>query len=102
VPPDPEARRDLLSAAGLAALAVAYLLLNRRYPLDTLATPGPGVFPLAVGVLVLVLAGCLAAATMNMGGRDGPPNPPNARSAPGDPWRSSTPDSFTGSAMGRR
>jgi hypothetical protein len=58
----PEARRDVLSAAGLAVLAGAYLLANRRYSLDTLATPGPGVFPLAVGVLILGLAAAQAAA----------------------------------------
>jgi hypothetical protein len=49
-------RRDLLSAGALAALAVAYLVANRAYPLDTLATPGPGIFPLAAGLLLLGLA----------------------------------------------
>jgi putative tricarboxylic transport membrane protein len=49
-------RRDRWSAAGLAAVAVAYLLANRAYPLDTLASPGPGVFPLAVGIALLGLA----------------------------------------------
>jgi hypothetical protein len=49
-------RRDLLSAGGLAVLAVAYLVASRAYPLDSLATPGPGVFPLAAGLLLLGLA----------------------------------------------
>jgi hypothetical protein len=49
-------RRDQWSAAGLAALALAYLLAGRRYPLDTLATPGPGIFPLAAGLALLALA----------------------------------------------
>ena len=40
-------------AAGLAVVAVAYLLAGRRYPLDTLATPGPGIFPLAAGLALL-------------------------------------------------
>lgn len=53
MPRSPEARRDLLSAGGLAVLAIAYLAANRAYPLDTLATPGPGVFPLAAGTLLL-------------------------------------------------
>ena len=48
--------RDRLSAGALAALAVAYLVANRAYPLDTLATPGPGIFPLAAGLLLLGLA----------------------------------------------
>ena len=53
------ATRDRWSALGLAALAVAYLLAGRRYPLDTLATPGPGIFPLAAGIALLILAGWL-------------------------------------------
>ena len=43
-------------AAGLAVVAVAYLMAGRRYPLDTLATPGPGIFPLAAGLALLGLA----------------------------------------------
>ena len=50
------ARRDLLSAAGLGLVAVVYLAASRSYPLDTLAAPGPGVFPLAAGALALLLA----------------------------------------------
>jgi putative tricarboxylic transport membrane protein len=53
MPRSPEARRDFLSAGGLAALAITYLAANRAYPLDSLATPGPGVFPLAAGTLLL-------------------------------------------------
>jgi hypothetical protein len=50
------ARRDRWSAAGLGLLAVAYLLVGREYPLDTLAAPGPGVFPLAAAIALAVLA----------------------------------------------
>ena len=53
MPRSPEARRDLLSAGSLAVLAIAYLAANRAYSLDSLATPGPGVFPLAAGTLLL-------------------------------------------------
>ena len=49
-------RRDQWSALGLAVLALGYLLAGRRYPLDTLATPGPGIFPVAAGVALLALA----------------------------------------------
>ena len=56
------ARRDLVSAGGLAALALVYLAASRSYPLDTLAAPGPGVFPLAVGLSMLALAACQALA----------------------------------------
>jgi len=48
--------RDRWSAVGLAVLAIAYLLAGRRYPLDTLATPGPGVVPLTAGVALLATA----------------------------------------------
>jgi hypothetical protein len=51
-----EGGRDRWSAAALAVLALAYLAANRGYPLDTLAAPGPGVFPLATGLVLLVLA----------------------------------------------
>jgi hypothetical protein len=56
VRPRSAARRDQWSALGLAVLALGYLLAGRRYPLDTLATPGPGIFPLAAGVALLALA----------------------------------------------
>ena len=49
-------RRDQWTAVGLALLALAYLGAGRRYPLDTLATPGPGVFPVATGLALLLLA----------------------------------------------
>jgi Tripartite tricarboxylate transporter TctB family len=48
--------RDRWSAAGLALLAITYLVVGRRYPLDTLATPGPGVIPLVAGVALLAAA----------------------------------------------
>jgi Tripartite tricarboxylate transporter TctB family len=48
--------RDRWSAAGLALLAIMYLLVGRRYPLDTLATPGPGVIPLVAGLALLATA----------------------------------------------
>jgi Tripartite tricarboxylate transporter TctB family len=48
--------RDRGIALGLAALALAYLLANRRYPLDTLSAPGPGAFPLAAGLALLAVA----------------------------------------------
>ena len=54
--PRSAARRDQWSAVGLAVLALGYLLAGRGYPLDTLATPGPGIFPLAAGVALLALA----------------------------------------------
>jgi hypothetical protein len=54
---DPRDRRDLRGGLALAALGVAYLAYGIRYPMDTLATPGPGIFPRAAGALVAALAG---------------------------------------------
>ena len=52
----PVTRRERWSAVGLAAIALGYLVAGRRYSLDTLATPGPGIFPLAAGLALLALA----------------------------------------------
>ncbi len=49
-------RKDLLSGAVLLLLGGAYLGYNLRHPLDTLATPGPGIFPLAIGLLLVILS----------------------------------------------
>lgn len=65
---------DRWSAAVLAVVAVLYLLLGRRYPLDSLATPGPGIFPLAAGVALLAVAVWQFAA-----GRSQPPREPSSR-----------------------
>jgi putative tricarboxylic transport membrane protein len=59
--------RDRWSAAGLAVLALAYLLAARRYPLDTLTTPGPGIVPVIAGVALLGAAIWLFV----LSGRDG-------------------------------
>ena len=72
------ATRDRWSALGLAALALAYLAAGRRYPIDTLATPGPGVFPLAVGLALLASAVWILAAA----GRGAPPAGGAAAPAP--------------------
>lgn len=48
--------RDRWCAALLALLAIAYLISARRYPVDTLATPGPGLMPVLAGVALLGIA----------------------------------------------
>lgn len=49
-------RKEFRAGLVLAIVGLAYLAYAARYPLDTLANPGPGLFPLAVGVLVVALA----------------------------------------------
>lgn len=50
-------RRALLGTLIVAMLlAVAYLAEAMRYPRGTMAQPGPGLFPLAVGALMLIAA----------------------------------------------
>ncbi len=49
-------RREILGSIVLAAVGAAYLLIAARYPLETLANPGPGIFPLVVGAMVVGLA----------------------------------------------
>ncbi|HEY7678431.1 MAG TPA: tripartite tricarboxylate transporter TctB family protein [Candidatus Methylomirabilis sp.] len=48
--------REFRGGLALSALATAYLVYGARYPVDTLANPGPGIFPRAAGALVLALA----------------------------------------------
>jgi hypothetical protein len=49
-------RRDALSGAILLLFGGGYLWYALRYPLGTLDNPGPGVFPLAVGLPLVILA----------------------------------------------
>jgi len=76
------ATRDRGIALGLGAVALAYLAGARRYPLDTLSAPGPGAFPLAVGLVLLVVAAWLFATAR-------PAPPPALEAAPAIPrmWR---------------
>jgi putative tricarboxylic transport membrane protein len=70
------ATHDRWSALALAVLAIAYLVAGRPYPLDTLAAPGPGVFPLAAGLALLVLAAwmfCAAGRESASGSADADP-----------------------------
>jgi hypothetical protein len=71
--------RDRWSAAGLALLAIGYLLAARRYPLDTLATPGPGVVPLVAGVALLGVAIWLFVMSGRIGATRVSSRPPAAR-----------------------
>jgi putative tricarboxylic transport membrane protein len=99
--PGHEARRDRWSAAGLAVLALAYLGANREYALDTLATPGPGLFPLVTGLALLLAAAWLFAAA----GRGAPradEDTPGARAAVAPGPEPSSPRPASAPAASRR
>jgi putative tricarboxylic transport membrane protein len=50
------ARKEIASSLVLILFGVVFLLYNVKYPLDTWANPGPGIFPLMVGAVLVVLA----------------------------------------------
>ncbi|MGE5576814.1 MAG: tripartite tricarboxylate transporter TctB family protein [Syntrophothermus sp.] len=50
-------RQEVISGVLLLLLATAYLVYNRQYEVGTLALPGAGVFPLAVGLFTLAMSG---------------------------------------------
>ena len=77
--------RDRWSAVGLALLALAYLLAARRYPLDTLATPGPGIVPVIAGVALLAVAIWLFVTTGRVAAARASNRPPTSRAGLADP-----------------
>ncbi|HZF04403.1 MAG TPA: tripartite tricarboxylate transporter TctB family protein [Patescibacteria group bacterium] len=77
--------RERWGAIGLALLAIGYLLAGRRYPLDTLATPGPGIVPLASGLALLALAVWLFAVAGRVGATRISNRPPTERPGRADP-----------------
>jgi hypothetical protein len=50
------ARKEILSSLALILFGTIFLLYDIKYPLDQLANPGPGVFPLMVGAVWVILA----------------------------------------------
>jgi putative tricarboxylic transport membrane protein len=49
-------RKDCRSSVILLVIGAGYLWYALRYPVETLENPGPGVFPVAVGLLLVVLS----------------------------------------------
>jgi len=49
-------RKEIASSLVLILFGVGFLLYDIKYPLDQWANPGPGVFPLMVGVVLVILA----------------------------------------------
>ncbi len=50
-------RKEIASGLALFLFGAGLLVYDLKYPLDTWANPGPGVFPLIVGVALVILAG---------------------------------------------
>jgi hypothetical protein len=51
-------RKELTGSLFLVLFGAGYLLCNTKYPLDQWANPGPGVFPLMAGAVLVILASC--------------------------------------------
>jgi hypothetical protein len=49
-------RKEIASSVVILLFGVVFLLYDLKYPLDQWANPGPGVFPLLVGALLVILA----------------------------------------------
>ena len=49
-------RKEIASSLVLFLFGVFFLLYDLKYPLDQWANPGPGVFPLVVGGVLVILA----------------------------------------------
>lgn len=70
-------------AAVVAMLALGYIFLSTRLPLPAIVDPvGPRVFPILVGVGLLVSAGLLYLETLAAGGRASTPLVANTESDP--------------------
>ena len=49
-------RNARLSGLAVTLFGAGFLLYNLKYPLDTWGNPGPGVFPMMAGIMLVVLA----------------------------------------------
>ena len=49
-------RKEIVGSLVFILFGVGFLLYDINYPLDQLANPGPGVFPLIVGAALVILA----------------------------------------------
>jgi hypothetical protein len=48
-------RKEIASSLVLFLIGAGFLLYDRKYPVDQWANPGPGVFPLMVGAVLVIL-----------------------------------------------
>jgi putative tricarboxylic transport membrane protein len=49
-------RKEIAGSLVFILLGLGFLLYNTKYPMDTWANPGPAVFPLMVGAVLVILA----------------------------------------------
>ncbi len=49
-------RKDIASSLVLILFSLTFLIYTTRYPLDDWESPGPAVFPLLLGGVLLILA----------------------------------------------
>jgi hypothetical protein len=48
-------RKEIFSSLTVITFGAIFLVYNWQYPMDTLANPGPGVFPLIIGAMLVGL-----------------------------------------------
>ena len=48
-------RKAIVGGIGVILFGVVFLVYNNRYPMDTMANPGPGIFPLIIGAVLVGL-----------------------------------------------
>jgi hypothetical protein len=77
-------RKELVSSSVLVLLGIGYLAYGMKYSLDDLAAPGPGVFPLIIGAIFLILAAGQWVKAVRKWRRRGDENAPVS---PSTPWR---------------
>jgi hypothetical protein len=45
-------RKEIIAGISVILFGVVFLVYNRQYPMDTMANPGPGIFPLIIGAVL--------------------------------------------------
>jgi putative tricarboxylic transport membrane protein len=82
------ARKEIASSLVVVLFGLGFLGYSLKYPLDTWACPGPGVFPMIVGGFLVVLAVWqLAQAIWKWKRAEGTGAPPGQGGAPGAYFR---------------
>ncbi len=48
-------RKEIVGGIAVILFGVVFLVYNKQYPMDTMANPGPGIFPLIIGAVLVGL-----------------------------------------------